>query len=273
MIPYSKDYYISRSSDVMKDASILVPILIDLFQPDSVIDVGCACGEWLSVFKEKGIDNVYGVDSNWIDKSLLRIPVEQFLSHDLSKSLNIENVFDLVLCLEVAEHLPLTSSDVLINSLIRLGPVIVFSAAIPYQGGYHHINEQWQSFWADKFRAKGYIVIDCLRELLWNQPISFWYSQNFLIFVDQEFFQYIQSHHLIFKRNYVLPISFVHPEMLATVVSRYEEYIQELEQKSLINSSIRKIIVVLLFKAKTKIINNIKNIFVFLIIQTWNIRA
>ena len=264
MIPYKNDFYISRSNDVMKDASIVVPILIELFQPDSVIDVGCACGEWLSVFIEKGIDNIYGVDGEWIDKRLLRIPEKHYISHDLLEPFNIDKKFDLILCLEVAEHLPIYSSDVLINTLTRLGPVIVFSAAIPYQGGNHHINEQWQSFWADKFRDKGYKVIDCLRELLWDKPISFWYSQNILIFANEEYLQNCQTLRSIYERNLNKPISLVHPEMLTTVVGRYEYYIYELHKESLINSSIRNIIAVLLFKVKAKITENVRGIVRFL---------
>jgi hypothetical protein len=49
------------------------------------------------------------------------------------------------------------------DSLVSRGPVIVFSAAIPYQGGTNHTNEQWPEYWARHFSAKGYVPVDCVR--------------------------------------------------------------------------------------------------------------
>lgn len=33
-----------------------------------------------------------------------------------------------------------------------------------------HVNEQWQSFWAEKFAARGYVAVDAIRPEIWDDP-------------------------------------------------------------------------------------------------------
>jgi hypothetical protein len=65
--------------------------------------------------------------------------------------------------------------------------VILFSAAIPFQGGTNHVNEQWPEYWVKHFQDRNYVVIDCLRKQIWqNDNVEWWYAQNILIFVQRE---------------------------------------------------------------------------------------
>ena len=99
----------------------------------------------------------------------------------LRMPIHLERRFDLVLCLEVAEHLPADSAPTLIDSLVSLGPVIVFSAAIPYQGGTHHVNEQRPEYWARHFATKEYVPVDFLRRQIWQlHDVEWFYAQNIL---------------------------------------------------------------------------------------------
>ena len=64
---------------------------------------------------------------------------------------------------------------------------MLFSAAIPFQGGTHHVNEQWPEYWVKRFHDRGYAVIDCLRQKIWhNDNVEWWYAQNILMFVQRE---------------------------------------------------------------------------------------
>lgn len=101
-------------------------------------------------------------------KKKLEIPEERFLSFELNNPFRIDRQFDLVISLEVAEHLPKECAATFVDSLTRLGPVILFSAAIPFQGGTDHINEQWLDYWAKYFQEKGYVAIDCIRKRIWQ---------------------------------------------------------------------------------------------------------
>lgn len=109
------------------------------------------------------MDDVLGIDAPYTDRSRLRIPDELFLARDLTVPLSLERRFDLALSLEVAEHLPAAAADHFVASLTRLASVILFSAAIPDQGGEGHLNEQWPDYWVERFAAHGFGVADVLR--------------------------------------------------------------------------------------------------------------
>ena len=148
---YTDEVYGARQKSARQSAREIVPLVLNLIKPQSVIDVGCGVGTWLSVFKEYGVENFLGVDGDWLDKRMLEIPEERFLSFDLNKPFYVDKTFDLVVSLEVAEHLLPDSAETFIDSLTQLAPVILFSAAIPHQGGTSHINERWPDYWTKHF--------------------------------------------------------------------------------------------------------------------------
>ena len=88
-----------------RSARRVVPLVLELIHPRSVVDVGCGVGTWLSVFREHGVEDVRGIDIEGV-AGLLEIPLDQFLAHDLTRPIEPDRQFDLVVCLEVAEHLP-----------------------------------------------------------------------------------------------------------------------------------------------------------------------
>jgi hypothetical protein len=92
------------------------------------------------------------------------------------------NEFDLGLCLEVAEHLTAAAGDELVRQLCRGCSVVAWSAAIPGQGGHGHLNEQWPSYWQERFAAHGWLLVDPWRSTLWHEPgVEPWYAQNLLL--------------------------------------------------------------------------------------------
>lgn len=165
-------------------AEQVVPILMNMFSPKSVLDVGCGTGTWIQVFNTvPEIQEAHGIDGHHIDMTKLVIPETQFSKHDLSKPLQLNRQFDLVISLEVAEHLPPTSADDFVQSLVHHGETIVFSAAVPGQGGYNHIHEQWPSYWIKQFARHGYQAYDILRPIIWNnKEVDPWYKQNVLVY-------------------------------------------------------------------------------------------
>jgi SAM-dependent methyltransferase len=184
---YTRDYYSSIEDASRSAARVVVPLVLDLVRPESVIDVGCGTGEWLALFRENGVEDVWGVDGDYVNRDLLKIPEERFVPADLELPLNLERGFDLVLSLEVAEHLPSSGARTFVRSLARLGLLIIVSAAIPYQGGENHVNERWQGYWAELFSEQGYTVIDPLRRKVWNDGrVHSNYAQNTLVYVRRD---------------------------------------------------------------------------------------
>ncbi|MEG4391938.1 glycosyltransferase [Microcoleus sp. BROC3] len=188
---YTRDFYQLIGEGTRSSAIEIIPLLLDLLQPilpKSVVDVGCGTGSWLAAFHKLGIADCLGINGDYVDRTLLEIPLNQFKSYDLKQPLQVERKFDLAISLEVAEHLPSTCAENFVNSLTKLAPVILFSAAIPFQGGVEHVNEQWPQYWAYYFQQNGFAVIDCLRKKIWNnEKVEPWYAQNILIFVKQEY--------------------------------------------------------------------------------------
>jgi len=184
--PYDREFY--KSVGKVSSLDVIVSLIIDIVKPESVVDFGCAKGVALSCFKARGVKDILGVDGKWVEKDLLLIEETEFMEHDFSKnSLSLEKRYDLAISTEVAEHLNETRAIDFIDSLVRASDVIVFSAAIPGQGGESHVNEQWPGYWVSMFNSHGYQVLDCLRKNIWyNNTIDFWYKQNLFLFCKKE---------------------------------------------------------------------------------------
>jgi SAM-dependent methyltransferase len=166
-----------------KAANEVVPFIVELLNPKSIVDVGCGIGTWLKVFEDIGVGTILGIDGSYVDKKLLKIGVDKFVDFDLEQLYKSEIKYDLALSLEVAEHLSFESSDIFVKTLCDLSDTIIFSAAIPNQGGQNHINEQEPKYWIEKFEKEGYKLFDVLRPVFWNNlNVDSWYRQNMLLF-------------------------------------------------------------------------------------------
>lgn len=211
--PYTENFYRSQQEGSLRSAEEIVSLLIKLIDPKSVIDLGCGVGTWLSAFKKVGVEDIQGVDGEWVNRKMLKIPNDRFLTHDMVQPIYLPRQFDLVMSLEVAEHLPKECAALFVDSLTRLGPVVLFSAAIPFQGGANHVNEQWPDYWAKLFLEKNYIVVDCIRKHIWNNDeIKYWYSQNIMIYVKIDFFNKYPLLQHEFKQSNNSMLSIVHPK-------------------------------------------------------------
>ena len=85
--------------------------------------------------------------------------------HDLRLPVDAGGKFDLVICLEVIEHLPkIDVENVLINTLtFHTKDLLLLSAAEPGQEGTGHINLQPKSYWVKKIEARGTVLFSGMR--------------------------------------------------------------------------------------------------------------
>jgi hypothetical protein len=222
---YTSTFFSSNQQTSRRSAQEILPIIFDLVQPKSVLDIGCGVGTWLSVCADAGIADLQGVDGDYVDRRALLVAPGAFHPHDLRTPLDLGRGFDLAMSLEVGEHLPTATSETLVETLIRHAPVVLFSAAIPYQGGNKHINEQWQEYWARLFEARDYLAIDCVRKRVWqNENIEYWYIQNALLYARRD---YVESHPAL-KREYELTdpaqLSLVHPRLFVAKMRLLDKF-------------------------------------------------
>jgi cyclopropane fatty-acyl-phospholipid synthase-like methyltransferase len=210
---YNAEFYNNQQDGSYKSAKIILPLLLKILPPvNSAVDFGCGTGTWLAVLKELGINEIKGYDGKWVEKNTLRIPSDCLTSTELDKEIILEKRYDLAVSVEVAEHLPVKSAKTFIKTLTEASDIVLFSAAIPYQGGTNHINEQWQEYWYNIFEGFGYAGTDCLRRMIWdNSEIKFWYRQNIILYIRKDIAGRINVHN-----EYGKMINIVHPEMYMT---------------------------------------------------------
>jgi SAM-dependent methyltransferase len=179
---YSPEFFAAIRRTSRTSAQIIAPIVCDLLTPRSVVDVGCGTGDWLDVFATQGIRDYVGVDGEYAEHAA--IPQAHFVAKDLALPCTFERTFDLAISLEVAEHLERERAESFVADLTRLAPAVLFSAAIPGQGGTHHVNEQWQSWWADLFSVHGYAARDVVRPMIWSDDrVAYFYRQNTILYL------------------------------------------------------------------------------------------
>lgn len=208
-----------------ESARAMVPYILDLTGPGSVVDIGCNRGHWLAVFQESGVEDICGVDGPWVDLTKLLFPRESFGEADLSVTCPKERRYDLAISLEVAEHLKPDRAESFVRDLTALSDVVVFAAAVPGQGGQGHVNEQWPDYWADLFEAQGYVCVDCLRKPFWNDArVFFFYAQNTFVYCKQEqlaSFPKLAEHHASGVDR--MPLSVVHPGLYARKMQKFTD--------------------------------------------------
>jgi 2-polyprenyl-3-methyl-5-hydroxy-6-metoxy-1,4-benzoquinol methylase len=153
---YSEYYYKKRQSDPWRsEAHHISNVLYQEFQPDSVIDFGCAIGHYLEGFQRRGA-KITGIEAN--SKAINYAVIDSVFihQHDLRDSYESSRTYDIALCFEVAEHLSDAHSDTLVKTITQSANIVVFTAAKPGQRGTFHVNLQPREYWINKFNDAGF---------------------------------------------------------------------------------------------------------------------
>lgn len=216
---YSQQFYVDQVPDSIRSAEVVLTILFERYKPNSMLDVGCGRGTWLSVAEKMGTHVLHGIDGPWVKSDHILSKGIRFTPTNMEMELPITRKYDLAMSVEVAEHLSQARASSIVGALCKASDVVMFGAAVKGQGGENHINEQRQSYWADLFRANGYLPSDPIRPLCWNDGrVAPWYKQNTLVYVNSQRSDLLK----IFvpsDSNTILDI--IHPEMFEKRIATY----------------------------------------------------
>ena len=214
---YDHTFFTNIAGGSQLSARRIVPTVTEWLAPRSVVDLGCGDGSWLAEFRRHGVDDVLGVDGHRLPSSLMQLPPSMFVRSDLRRRFSIDRHFDLAISLETAEHLPKARAEDFVGDLVRLAPHVLFSAAIPFQRGTHHVNCQWPDYWQALFARHDFLAFDLLRPAIWDDSsVEFWFRQNIVLYVEAATAERnpLLRQHLPSGRQPVRRL--VHPELCAT---------------------------------------------------------
>lgn len=213
MTVYDEDFYARQYEGSIRSATKFLSRLFDDYRPSSIIDFGCGVGSWLYAAEQLGVDQLAGLDGEWVSEQQLLSEKMDFYPVDFERVESFDRRCDLALSVEVAEHIDALHADRFVGLICSASDLVIFGAAIPFQGGEQHINEQPQSYWVDKFASHGFVCFDYFRPAFWNDSdIEYWYRQNTLLFVRSESlarYPFLG----IMPRDFIVDV--VHPELFA----------------------------------------------------------
>ena len=188
---YDERFFADYSGTQVEDIRTVTDGLFEVFSPKACLDVGAGPGVLVKRLREHGVD-AWGVDGS--------VHALNKADEDVRPYLRLEDVTDpsalegqsceLVVCTEMAEHVPEEFADVLVEKLCgACAPdgEIVLTAAAPNQGGHDHVNEKpLYYYWVDKFRARGFEVDEdktAKLKLAWSTVTRmWWYAANVCVF-------------------------------------------------------------------------------------------
>lgn len=211
MNQYKDSFFQNRHAATFAAAKTILGLVREVLPPlHSAVDIGCGVGSWLAAARELGVEEILGMDGKWVNRAQLQIPQDCFIERDLDQEIDVARRFDLAISLEVAEHLAPQRAQGFVHSLTALADFVLFSAAVPGQGGTGHVNEQWQDFWLALFAGEGFTALDLVRRATWDEPaIPLWYKQNTLLYVKNERLPDLAPR----VKEPGLPLRIIHPDL------------------------------------------------------------
>jgi hypothetical protein len=216
MTQYPSEWHAKFGKMTQDSADIILSRLRRLREFDSCVEVGCGQAHWSNAALKLGCTRVRAIDGPWNDPDALIIDRSLYESQPIDSAFAIDGQFDLALCLEVAEHVDSKYCMDLVKQLTQASKMILFGAAIPHQGGFGHINEQWQSWWAEKFLNASFVAFDIVRPAVWKDDrVHYWYKQNAILYVHKDIAGELDIHQAGFSQNWSngeLVADLVHPE-------------------------------------------------------------
>ncbi|HZJ41715.1 MAG TPA: class I SAM-dependent methyltransferase [Patescibacteria group bacterium] len=185
---YDKKFFQNTIKLETESTTQFVNIILEYYMPTNIVDIGCGAGLYLKEFQRRGIRDILGIDGSPAAAAEFLLEKDKLIIFDLAKKYKFKKKYDLSLCLEVAEHLPESDADTLVETIINASDNIIFTAAVLGQGprSIGHINEQPHSYWIKKFQQRNFHYLESrtkeMKKKMGAQGVVWWLVNNLMIF-------------------------------------------------------------------------------------------
>lgn len=157
---YDADFFAEwgrLNTQYVRSARAVAEIIFAQYRPSSVLDLGAGAGFHAGRLKELGVQ-VTAADFALCPEVYRAKNIQTIERIDLTRPLENDRFHkhDMVLCVDVAEHLPDSASFTIVENCCKFADLVLFSAAPPHQGGTGHINEQPRRYWFERFFKAGF---------------------------------------------------------------------------------------------------------------------
>ena len=154
-----------------------------MFKPKKMADLGCGDGWYCYYLKvEKDWPMVHGYEGNIYELKRKHF-YDDITIIDLSKIKYVDMFYDLVICLEVGEHIPKKHEQKFLDNVARFATKdLILSWAIPGQGGRGHFNEQPNDYIIKEMSKRGFAFDKGKAELLRKDTTYEWFRNSIMVF-------------------------------------------------------------------------------------------
>lgn len=161
------------------DQPLCSAIINMFYEVETVIDIGCGNGEYTLNFLNAGI-NCKGFDGNPCTPTMTKGLCSVM---DFSQPVDLGQ-YDLVLCLEVGEHIPAKYEQVLIDNICRSSKeYVVLSWGIEGQDGWGHVNCQNNDYVINEMNKRGFDYLPEKSQVLRDAASAYWFKNTTMIYV------------------------------------------------------------------------------------------
>lgn len=144
-----------RTPGWLKFFSGIAERIVQVIAPRTVLDAGCALGFLVEGLRDQGVE-AYGVDISHFAIGQVREDLKPYCWQG-SVTDPFPQKYDLIVCIEVLEHMPQAEAEAAIANFCRHTDDIVFSSTPNDYKEVTHFNVQPPEYWAEQFARHGFL--------------------------------------------------------------------------------------------------------------------
>jgi len=175
---YNANFHKAIENDEIPQAQRLGQYIKIYYSPNCFFDFGCSTGIYLREVQ----NNCPGITTQGLEFS------EDAVQHDLTQPIFIDRRPETIgLCLEVLEHISDEHWKPVLKNLVNNCDRLIFSAAVPGQGGTGHINCRPKIDWIRRFHSLGWVVdLDATKHIIDFMKQGYhmgWFTNNVVVLI------------------------------------------------------------------------------------------